>query len=230
MKTINEIIQENAERARINHTKRYEEDLKRGYSSYVLEKKEYFVKRLSEIVQNRIPILFAFAEITDEPLVEKIIEKYRQHKGFYFFGTVGTGKTYNLYAILRLFRASWPIDETSFWNVPCILAKFKAMYDKHDEGEEAITNYLETKGVLFLDDLGGEKQTEWSVDIIYRLLNHRLENKKPTYIASNLSLKELADKYGDRVASRIAGMCEVIKVDGEDKRLNKSLDNSTTNI
>ena len=225
MKTISEIMQENAECAFVNHLKKCEESLKKGYHC-TAETKEYFIEKISAIVQKNIPDLFASAEITDEALIEKIKESCNQHRGFYFFGPVGTGKTYNLYAILRLFRASWPGDKINFWNVPRVLAIFKAMYDRRDEGEEAIIAYLETGGILCIDDLGGEKQTEWSLDIIYRLINYRSENRKLTYIASNLSLKELADKYGDRIASRIAGMCEVMKIDGKDRRLvsNSSVD------
>jgi len=38
-------------------------------------------------------------------------------------------------------------------------------------------------------------------------------------ITSNLTLDEIAEKVGDRIASRIAGMCKVVEVRGKDRRI-----------
>ena len=40
-------------------------------------------------------------------------------------------------------------------------------------------------------------------------------------ISSNLSLDEIGQKIDDRTASRIVEMCEVIKLDGADRRMQK---------
>ena len=56
---------------------------------------------------------------------------------------------------------------------------------------------------------------------MYRLINYRYENMLRTFFASNLSLQELAERSGDRIASRIAEMCDIIEIGGEDKRLQK---------
>jgi DNA replication protein DnaC len=44
---------------------------------------------------------------------------------------------------------------------------------------------------------------------------------KPTFISSNLSLKQLGERVGDRIVSRIVEMCEIIKIEGDDRRLKK---------
>lgn len=73
--------------------------------------------------------------------------------------------------------------------------------------------------ILILDDVGSEKVSDWTIETLYHLINDRYENNKPTIITSNLSLKELAEKVGDRIPSRIAEMCEVIKIEGKDRRI-----------
>jgi DNA replication protein DnaC len=40
-----------------------------------------------------------------------------------------------------------------------------------------------------------------------------------TIITSNLTLEEVSEKVGDRIASRIAGMCKVIELKGIDRRV-----------
>jgi len=50
------------------------------------------------------------------------------------------------------------------------------------------------------------------------IINYREQNKLQTIITSNFTLDEI-DKYIDRrISSRIAGMCEIIRMSG-DKRL-----------
>jgi DNA replication protein DnaC len=38
-------------------------------------------------------------------------------------------------------------------------------------------------------------------------------------VTSNLTLDAIAEKVGDRIASRIAGMCKVVEIRGKDRRL-----------
>ena len=63
--------------------------------------------------------------------------------------------------------------------------------------------------------------TEYSMSIFYEILDGRLMQKQNgLIITSNLSLNELAVKMGDdRITSRIAGMCRVISLGGDDRRM-----------
>lgn len=47
------------------------------------------------------------------------------------------------------------------------------------------------------------------------------QNTRGAIFTSNLSLQEIGDRIDDRTASRIAEMCEIIKLDGPDRRLRK---------
>ena len=91
---------------------------------------------------------------------------------------------------------------------------FKDNSDYQDE-------ILNTRKMFILDDIGVEKVSEFVEEFMYMLVNEQYEKVYPIVITSNLSLSELAEKLGDRVVSRIKEMCQIIKLDGEDKRLEK---------
>ncbi len=144
------------------------------------------------------------------------IEEYKEEKeGLYIYGSAGTGKTYALYAIFR--NHCLNNEYCKIINTVELLRLFKK--DFKDEYEHNFEEYLEFSGVLFIDDIGAEKNTEFVDETLYHLINTRHEKMLPTFFTSNLSLKELAEKNGDRLASRIAGMCDVIELTGEDRRL-----------
>ena len=44
------------------------------------------------------------------------------------------------------------------------------------------------------------------------------EKKTTLIISSNLSLGELEKKVGDRICSRIMGMCQIVELLGNDRR------------
>ena len=83
----------------------------------------------------------------------------------------------------------------------------------------SINDKIKTENILLLDDLGAEKQTDWVLEILYRLINYRYEQMLPTFFSSNYSLQELSEKIGDRVVSRIVEKCDIVKIEGEDRRL-----------
>lgn len=73
--------------------------------------------------------------------------------------------------------------------------------------------------VLFLDDIGTEKTTDWSQQTLYTVIDRRYREVMQTVITSNLSLNELSDRTGDRITSRISDMCKVIELKGKDRRV-----------
>ena len=75
--------------------------------------------------------------------------------------------------------------------------------------------------LLILDDLGVEKTTEWALQALYVVVNRRYLDGRQTIITSNLTLDEVREKLGDRIASRIVGMCHPVRLTGRDRRLQK---------
>jgi DNA replication protein DnaC len=78
------------------------------------------------------------------------------------------------------------------------------------------------KQLIVLDDFGAEKMTDFVRQVSYLIINYREQNKLQTIITSNFTLDEI-DMYIDRrISSRIAGMCEVVRMSG-DKRLKQGV-------
>ena len=140
-------------------------------------------------------------------------------KGIYIWGGVGSGKTHTLYALKEktpeLLKVVSMLKNTTEL-LRDIRTDFEKPYAEKAREEEKIVDF---KGVLFIDDIGAEKMTEWVAETFYLILNHRYNEMIPTIFTSNLSPAELSEKLGDRIVSRIVGSCDVVKLDGEDRRL-----------
>ena len=88
--------------------------------------------------------------------------------------------------------------------------------------EEEPSDYLEdVLGVdlLIIDDLGTEFTTVFTAGELFNIINTRLLNKKPVIISTNLALKDLSEKYSDRLISRLMGGFTTLKFFGEDIRI-----------
>ena len=77
--------------------------------------------------------------------------------------------------------------------------------------------------LLILDDLGTEFPSPYVNAALYDILNTRMMAEKPTIISTNLSLKELEDRYSQRFASRVTGYYGKLEFLGRDVRVQKRL-------
>ena len=107
------------------------------------------------------------------------------------------------------------------WNSTELASIFRSESVSKDDYKrnETIENLLNTSQYLIIDDFCAEKYSEFLEECFYRIINFYWENMIPIIITSNYSLKEISDRIGDRIASRIAGMCEVVELTGNDKRI-----------
>lgn len=137
------------------------------------------------------------------------------NKGLFLFGATGRGKTYALYAIKNTLTLCGSYNQVYSWQE--VLHDIKGSFDKH-----AISPIEELKSakVLIIDDLGVEKDTEWSQEILYMIINKAYVNETPVFISTNLSIAEFGEKYGDRIMARLEEMCDFHELKGEDRRIN----------
>lgn len=130
-------------------------------------------------------------------------------------GKTGTGKTHQAYGAVRLLsgcgvRTSWVVTTG-----PDLYA---ALRPRHGiDAETEFRKYRDAR-LLFVDDLGAAKPSEFTEEINFRLINHRYENELPTLMTSNVETKHMRDRLGDRVTSRLAEMCERVVIEGRDRR------------
>ena len=72
--------------------------------------------------------------------------------------------------------------------------------------------------LLILDDVGTEFASPFYVSALYNIINERMLTGKPTIISTNLNQKELTDRYGTQIASRITGTFQPLACVGSDIR------------
>jgi len=86
---------------------------------------------------------------------------------------------------------------------------------------------------ICIDDLGAENITsEWGVkgEVLGMVLAHREKQRGRTHITTNLTAQEIAGRYGDRILSRIMGMCKIHKMEGTNKRRPRPINRKGTQL
>lgn len=151
--------------------------------------------------------------------IQKIIEDIRSlRKGIYIHGAVGTGKTHIVYGVQqKLYDMG---ISSRVHNTTELIFDLKQDINRDPiEKKNWESRLIEYKGVLILDDIGSERITDYVAEVFYLIINHRYNEMKPTIFTSNLKVGELAQRIGDRTASRIVEMCEVVQLGGNDRRI-----------
>lgn len=143
----------------------------------------------------------------------------RDSQGLLLWGTVGTGKTYALFALVNHF-AGFLTD--SGYQIGSALKYITALnftvLAKNWDHESEVEKLLAAR-FLILDDLGAEPTNEYSLSCLSRLIEARSTNLLPTFISTNLDPQSIKARYGERVLSRLIRMCAVIEFSGPDRRL-----------
>jgi DNA replication protein DnaC len=183
-----------------------------------------------------VPGRFLTADRSDiNPKIWSQVSGFLQGESLFIFGFPGVGKTHIACALMKDMISS---EKAKAWaaldqrqeiyfpklprmiSVPELLLRIRECFSgRIEESESSLIKYFSEKPFLILDDLGAEKTTEWSLQTLYTIIDRRYRDVRQTMITSNLTLDEIAEKVGDRIASRIAGMCKVVEIKGKDRRL-----------
>lgn len=153
---------------------------------------------------------FAKPEDCREELKSAVAKAVEECKGIFVYGNTGVGKTHFCHAVANSKKV--PVE-----NFVELLSEFKDYIQRGCYMDHMKT--LCNAEYLIIDDLGSEKTSEWVHEFLYTIINKRYENQKRTIITTNLQLSAFKDRYGERILSRLAEMCVVVELLGEDLRL-----------
>jgi DNA replication protein DnaC len=170
--------------------------------------KEFFAKRVPRRYASALP------DATAKAWANAITANADETRSLLIVGPTGTGKTHYAYSVLRA------VAETgsTAWRALTAADMYAQLRPRTGRDSEAEFEALAKTSVLFVDDLGAAKLTEWTEEVTYRLINHRYEQCLPGVFTSNVPPAQLRDALGERVASRLVEMCERVVLRGDDRR------------
>lgn len=175
---------------------------------------------------------FAKSDHTDQRN-ENIARKYvanfnamrKQGTGLLLCGQVGTGKS---------FLAACIANELINQGTPCLMTNFSRIISRVSEkfgGDQKYLDDLNRFDLLIIDDLGAERDTEFTWEKVMNVIDARYRAGLPLIITTNFEPKDFADR-GDirrqRVFSRLKEMCILLEVKGTDRRSKKMQDKLET--
>lgn len=182
--------------------------------------------------------------------VNKYIESFEEKNqmGLIISGSVGVGKTFLLASMAKdLIAKGYSVKFVDFFQ---LLAEIKASFSKK-ESEDTILKPLIDVDILFIDELGKGRSTEFEFTIIDQIVMGRYNQDKPIIATTNYLLKEhanqqnynydltqskdsnannfspdvydtLKNRVGARVFSRLEESCHFTELTGEDFRKMKA--------
>jgi DNA replication protein DnaC len=136
-------------------------------------------------------------------------------RGLWLTGSYGTGKT-----ALAMIVSKAAIDAghtVAIYSCPRLLSVIRESID--GGGMLDFLDRLAQVDLLHIDDLGAERRTEWVLEQLYCIVNTRYEEQRATLVTSNLDHEALTAQVGERIVSRLEGMCgEPLPFYGTDAR------------
>lgn len=186
--------------------------------------------RLAAQYDAAVPLEYRDATWDDPQIPTGLVDHLRCWDGrrglFLTSRTPGTGKS-SLAALIVKDTLGRYFETVAWANVLRMLELLRRDYGATKRQGQGLLNHLCRADIAVLDDLGAEKPSEWVACRLYEIVSTRYEERRPLIITSNLVLDEIAERlnpvqgepYGDRIASRLAQMCEQIQVKGNDRRL-----------
>jgi DNA replication protein DnaC len=157
-------------------------------------------------------------------------------RGMWLMGNTGTGKTTLGMLIAKSALAAGKTVAVYF--TPKLLTRIRQTYQatESEDAYDAFFARLTSVDLLYIDDLGAERQTDWVVEQLYALVNERYENGRSILVTSNADAKEekgkesvalveqgqeaLRNQIGARTVSRLIEICgDPLPLFGPDRRV-----------
>lgn len=155
-----------------------------------------------------------------------VLERVNNGEGLFIWSeTKGNGKTSWAAKIMQAyFRAVGVTNNLRtrglYINVPEFLEDMRRNMNNPSEEHSTLLNLIKKVDMVIFDDIGTESPTKWVREQLYIIINKRYSEGLSNIYTSNMSLAELGHEeiLGDRIASRIKGSCDIVHLQGQDRR------------
>lgn len=149
--------------------------------------------------------------------VEHWEEMKKENTGILLYGNVGTGKTFLASCIANALMEK--LVSAGITNLPRVL---NLMQSSKFEDRQRIIDNLQKYSLLVIDDLGVERDTSYSTETVFNVIDTRARSGKPLIITTNLSLEDLErpkDLTYKRIYDRVLGLCPIrLNFEGNSRR------------
>ena len=187
------------------------------------ERKEAERQTVSRIIESRIPKRYfgASLESCEQSIQEWAAEP--SDEGLLIQGSNGVGKTYAACCVLKANACRGTI---LFSTAKDIIDDCKASFNS-GVSEKDVTARYTAVDMLCIDDLGKERLTDWSLPILFQIIDKRYNAMKPTIITTNCDGRTLFARMvtddddlstARAIVSRMAAYKRVV-MEGRDRRL-----------
>lgn len=139
------------------------------------------------------------------------------NKSLLMLGSAGLGKTHLACAIAnQVMKDGYTVMYSSSQSL------FSKIEQARFTDEDVISDILNCD-LFILDDMGAESMTNYSLSVLYNIVNTRMISKKPCIYTSNLTTQAaLQKRYGEKISSRLLGTCDTFFFVGNDIRIMKN--------
>ena len=142
-------------------------------------------------------------------------------ENLFIYGDTGVGKTYLSYCIAKeLLDTTHSVIYYSAFDLFDAFAK--KTFANTDESQYR-NDYILDCDLLIIDDLGTELTNNFVASQFFLCINERILRKKSTIISTNLTLGNVMERYSERVFSRVSSSYTMIKLIGNDIRIQKKI-------
>jgi DNA replication protein DnaC len=201
--------------------------------------RDRFLKNLN-LIEKQNPQAYSIAKM----FIQNILEYVSEGIGLFLYSIpnpenkqgTGTGKTtvattiINEYTIARIIehvtgKRKIEVQPALFVRVSEFQNVYNAQFrGSEDMREQASKKYYQLKALMIktellcLDDIALRTSTEGLTNELYEILDERSIEGRSTIFTSNLPLEKVGELLSEQIASRIAGMTELVGFVGKDNR------------
>ncbi len=141
----------------------------------------------------------------------------QKNKSILMLGSAGLGKTHLACSIANVVMS---------YGYTVMYSSAQSLFSKIEQSrytDEDVVSDIIHCDLFILDDLGAESLTNYSLSVLYNIVNTRMIEGKPCIYTSNItSQNALQKKYGEKISSRLLGSCDTLFFVGDDIRIIKN--------
>jgi DNA replication protein DnaC len=185
---------------------------------FLQDRKDHPEKWLPELGVPKKHLGVSFESFRGGEAIKRVCKEAIENQSSLFLsGQTGSGKTHLAVAMIRAMVQTTKELQAKFVPAPELLLRIRSTFNGDQEKETEVIAEYSSVPILVLDDLGAESRSEWTEATLYLLLDRRNRDEKQTIVTTNLSLADIQERLGARIASRLHDM-RIIKLNLPDYR------------